>query len=82
MVKIYRIAKRLLHLLLVVVAGFFAASIYVTKRGPPLTLWHTYVPHEMKAAELDKPTGTNFWPKRPGTSDLSAIIGILTIRTR
>jgi len=28
--------------------------IYVTKSGPPLALWHTYVPHEMKAAELDR----------------------------
>lgn len=54
LVKIYRIAKRLLLLLAIVVIVFFAARIYVTQRGAPLAIWHTYVPHEMKAAELDK----------------------------
>jgi alpha-beta hydrolase superfamily lysophospholipase len=51
--KIYRIVKRILLLLIVVAVVFFAARIYVTQRGAPLAIWHTYVPHEMKAAELD-----------------------------
>lgn len=54
MAKIYRIIKRLLLLLLVAAVVFFAARIYVTQRGPSLAIWHTYVPHEMKAAELDE----------------------------
>ena len=36
-----------------VVATLLAARIYDTQRGPPLALWHTYVPHELKASELD-----------------------------
>src|SRR5262249_35742313 len=44
-----------LTLLLVIVAvAFFAARIYVTERGAPLAVWHTYVPRDMKAAEIDK----------------------------
>jgi alpha-beta hydrolase superfamily lysophospholipase len=33
--------------------GFFSIRIYVAQQGPPLSRWHTYVPHEMKASELD-----------------------------
>jgi alpha-beta hydrolase superfamily lysophospholipase len=51
--KIYRITKRLLLLLVIVAIVFFAARVYITQRGAPLAVWHTYVPHEMKAAELD-----------------------------
>jgi alpha-beta hydrolase superfamily lysophospholipase len=32
---------------------FFAIRIYVVQSGPPLERWHTYVPHEMRATELD-----------------------------
>src|SRR5262245_49336895 len=52
--RIYRITKRLLLLLLLVAAAFFAGRVYLTQRGPALAIWHTYVPHEMKAAELDR----------------------------
>ncbi len=34
-------------------AVFFAIRIYVVQSGPPLERWHTYVPHEMRASELD-----------------------------
>jgi hypothetical protein len=51
--RIYRITKRLVLLLLVVAVVFLVARIYVTQRGASLAIWHTYVPHEMKAAELD-----------------------------
>ena len=30
------------------------AGAYDSQRGPPLQLWHTHVPHELKAAEIDK----------------------------
>jgi alpha-beta hydrolase superfamily lysophospholipase len=43
-----------ISILLVVVAGtFFAIRAYDSQRGPRLALWHTYVPHELKAKELD-----------------------------
>ena len=32
---------------------FFAIRIYVVESGPPLERWHTYVPHELRAKELD-----------------------------
>lgn len=51
--KVYRITKWLLLLLLVVTVVLFAARIYVTQRGPSLAIWHTYVPQDMKAAEID-----------------------------
>lgn len=31
----------------------FAVRVYDTQRGPSLRPWHTYVPHEMHAQELD-----------------------------
>ena len=31
-----------------------ALRAYDSQRGPPLELWHTHVPHELKAAEIDK----------------------------
>ena len=33
---------------------FFAVRVYDTQRGLPLKPWHTYVPHELSAQELDK----------------------------
>lgn len=33
--------------------GFFGIRIYVAQQGPPLSRWHTFVPHEMKAHALD-----------------------------
>jgi alpha-beta hydrolase superfamily lysophospholipase len=32
---------------------FFSARIYLTRSGPPLAVWHTFVPNDMKARELD-----------------------------
>jgi alpha-beta hydrolase superfamily lysophospholipase len=51
--KIGKAIKWLSILLVVVAVGFFGIRIYVAQQGPPLSRWHTYVPHEMKAAELD-----------------------------
>lgn len=51
--KTLKIAKRFLILLLLVFLTFFAARIYITQRGLPLDRWHTYVPRELNAKELD-----------------------------
>jgi alpha-beta hydrolase superfamily lysophospholipase len=45
--------KRSCVLAVLVAATFLGIRIYDTQRGPPLALWHTYVPHELKARELD-----------------------------
>jgi alpha-beta hydrolase superfamily lysophospholipase len=40
-------------LLAIAALTFAAIRIYDVQRGPPLARWHTYVPHEMRAKELD-----------------------------
>jgi alpha-beta hydrolase superfamily lysophospholipase len=37
-----------------VLLTLFAVRIYDSQTGPPLEPWHTYVPHEARAAALDK----------------------------
>src|SRR5262252_5632684 len=32
---------------------FFGIRVYDIQRGPALARWHTYVPHELRAKELD-----------------------------
>ena len=52
--KLYRLVKWLSLLSVIVAAMFFAARVTITQRGAPLAVWHTYVPHDMKASEIDK----------------------------
>src|SRR5262249_28542614 len=43
--------------LIVVAAGVLAVlaiRVYIARRGLPLHRWHTYVPHELKAGELER----------------------------
>jgi alpha-beta hydrolase superfamily lysophospholipase len=40
-------------LLAVAAITFFAIRVYDIQRGPPLSPWHTYVPHELRAKQLD-----------------------------
>jgi alpha-beta hydrolase superfamily lysophospholipase len=51
--SISKALKRLSLLFVIVAVGFFAIRIYVAERGAPLSRWHTFVPHEMRAGELD-----------------------------
>jgi alpha-beta hydrolase superfamily lysophospholipase len=51
--KIGKAIRRASILLAVAAVMFFAARIYVTQRGAPLAIWHTYVPRELIAKELD-----------------------------
>lgn len=46
--------RRLVLLLVVVAATLFIARIMQAKSGPPLELWHTVVPHEPTASEIDQ----------------------------
>jgi len=46
--------KRLTIVVVTVVFTLLAVRVYDTQRGPALEPWHTFVPHELAAAELDK----------------------------
>jgi alpha-beta hydrolase superfamily lysophospholipase len=49
-----RFLRRMLVLVVVVAAAILVFRIWDTQRGPPLEPWHTYVPNDMRAAEIDK----------------------------
>ncbi|CNK80694.1 membrane protein [Yersinia mollaretii] len=53
-IAIKRWIKRIVLVLVVMSVTILAIRIYDTQRGPKLELWHTFVPHEMRAAEIDK----------------------------
>lgn len=45
---------RIILLAVVILVTLLAIRIYDTQRGPKLELWHTYVPDDMHADEIDK----------------------------
>ena len=51
--RIVTAVKRVCVLAVLAVVILLAVRIYDSQRGPPLALWHTYVPHELKASEMD-----------------------------
>lgn len=51
--RISKIMKWVTILLVVAAVVFFSIRVYVTQGGPRLSVWHTFVPHELKAKELD-----------------------------
>ncbi len=53
-IAIKRWIKRIVLVLVVMSVTILAIRIYDTQRGPKLELWHTFVPHDMRAAEIDK----------------------------
>lgn len=55
-----RWAKRLFALLAVVAVTFLTVRAWDTQRGPPLHIWHTYVPHELSAKEIDAADWTQY----------------------
>jgi alpha-beta hydrolase superfamily lysophospholipase len=57
--RLRRYASRLGWLLVVVVLTLLAVRIYDSQRGPPLELWHTFVPEELDAEALDAAD----WPR-------------------
>ena len=52
--KIFKLFKWVGAVLAVSVITLLAVRAYDSQRGPPLELWHTFVPHEMSAGEIDK----------------------------
>ena len=52
--RVLRFLRRMLVLLVVAVAAIVALRAWDSQRGPPLEPWHTYVPHDLHAAEIDR----------------------------
>jgi alpha-beta hydrolase superfamily lysophospholipase len=52
--RLFRFLRRVLVLLIVVAATLLAVRAWDSQRGPDLELWHTYVPHDMHADQIDK----------------------------
>jgi alpha-beta hydrolase superfamily lysophospholipase len=51
--KVLRFLKRGVVLIAVAFLTMIAVRVYDTQRGPPLEPWHTYVPDELSAEEID-----------------------------
>jgi alpha-beta hydrolase superfamily lysophospholipase len=52
--RLLRLLKRVLLVLTVVAVTLIVARAWDSQRGPPLELWHTYVPNDMHASQIDK----------------------------
>jgi hypothetical protein len=51
---LYRLLKWAAVLLVIAVAGLLGIRTWQVESGPPLALWHTYSPRELKAEHLRK----------------------------
>lgn len=58
--RVVKLFKKVLILLLLGVTAFVAFRAYNALRGPDLQPWHTFVPKELKAAELDTADWTRY----------------------
>ncbi|PVZ85672.1 hypothetical protein C9426_18480 [Serratia sp. S1B] len=52
--------KRIVLLMVLLFIGALGGRIYDTQRGPSLQLWHTFVPHEMRASDIDKASWADY----------------------
>jgi len=52
--RLLRLLKRVLLVLTVVAATLIVARAWDSQRGSPLEPWHTYVPNDMHASQIDK----------------------------
>jgi alpha-beta hydrolase superfamily lysophospholipase len=52
--KVFSWLKWIAILLTVAALTFFAIRVYDVQRGPPLEVWHTYVPEELDVEAIDK----------------------------
>ncbi|HHF7348358.1 TPA: alpha/beta hydrolase [Legionella feeleii] len=52
--KFFKILKSLFKLLCIVLVTLLAIRSYDSLRGPPLEIWHTYIPKDLKAEELEQ----------------------------
>lgn len=54
MSSLITVAKHGIVVACVAFISMLAVRVYDAEQGPPLERWHTYVPHEYRASELDK----------------------------
>jgi len=52
--RMFSVAKWTTITVVIAIVTFLAVRVYDVQRGPPLAAWHTYVPDEMHASELDR----------------------------
>jgi alpha-beta hydrolase superfamily lysophospholipase len=52
--RVLRFLRRVLVLLVVAVVAILGVRAWDAQRGPPLDPWHTYVPDDLHAPEIDK----------------------------
>lgn len=52
--KLVKLLKWGVVVLAVSITTLLAVRAYDSQTGPPLELWHTYVPHELTATEISK----------------------------
>lgn len=52
--RLFRLLRRTLLVLVGAVAALVALRAWESQRGPPLEPWHTYVPNDLHAADIDK----------------------------
>lgn len=58
--KFVKWLKHIVLSLILLIIGAMGIRLYDIQRGPDLQLWHTYVPHEMDADEIDKADWDNY----------------------
>src|SRR6266853_1441884 len=66
--RLFRILKRVLVLLIVVAATLLVARAWDSQRGPDLEPWHTYVPHDLHADQIDddaRVPGNRYFERSP-----------------
>ena len=52
--RLFKFLKVVVVLLVLGVFGLLGIRAWDAQRGPPLAVWHTYVPDELTAKEIDK----------------------------
>ena len=52
--KLFSLLKWAVGLLVLAVLGLLAIRAYDAQRGPPLSRWHTYTPHDLTAKQIKK----------------------------
>ena len=50
--RLIKLSKWIVALLAASLVTLLAVRAYDSQRGPPLELWHTFVPHEMTAEQI------------------------------
>ncbi|WP_428663870.1 alpha/beta hydrolase [Reyranella sp.] len=58
--RLFRLLRSLLILMALVVVTLIVARAWDSQRGPPLEVWHTHVPDDMQASQIDKADWTGY----------------------